>query len=1182
MDHDGRADFTITRFEHDPRFGSDPSQSGCDDRDQDCTGRGQTDRAFVTRVINSRGFETHCEYDANGNLVTLSWHGNVVLDITPPALAREDFEFNAYGQVTAHDHAEDGEGRRRRDEYAYYASGAQRGYLQQVVVDASATGRHLTTRYEYDARGNVIRCVDPRGTPTDFEVNALNQTVVKQVQGATFGEKVRAEFHYDAANQLVLMERGNLDGSGSFDPNGGSIAYAYDPLHRLIRRVDASPSVTNEFVYDGNDRLVLARSPLAVQGDDPFHVTQYEYDERGLLFRETRAPGSPLQSTTQCDYDANGNVRILRCGLEDSAGGRVTHYGYDGLDRCVHATDPMGNETRYEYDANGNRTRAIVYGETTDAPGDTDNQRLSETRYEYDELDRCVRQYDAFFDIYTQVSLGDGWRETTTSYAPNGLVVATTNDRGHGTTYTFDTTLFLTGIIDAKSNRVEYTYDANGNVLSATQIGRCDLGGPDEVFVRSYAHDALGRCVADWDNVGNTNRYVYDLRGNLVRYTDPLGFSLEGDFDGLSRPTSNRQGVGGSAQNSSHYTYDAASRRVASTDGNTNTTDYTYDSLDRLVRTTLADGTSVTNVYDIHGNRVWTRDANGTEIACVYDKRDRCIEKAITPGANVASNTTLETYQYDGMSRLVRAVNNHTEVTRQYDSLGRCVRESTASPALGFNPREYTRTFDAHGLLLVQTNYSGRIIEYSYDELDRPTQLSKAEAGSTLNALAAFAYAGPDRLARVSFTNGVQTDYTYSGLNGVANPSGDFGWGQIQRVRHVLSGAGAIDNRLFAYDRSQNKTLRALTEPFAVGGPTNRQVFSYDSLDRLVQSVTSTNGAIARDTAYTLDPMGNRLSVTRDGVNQFYTLAPTLPVPGDFQVHQYTDTPFDARQYDENGNLHQTVFGDPASPVTNTFIYDYADRLVAVQNASGPVATYAYDALGRRIAKVIYNSLPPALTNRSLYADGQLIEEEVGGVVQRTFIMPHLLDKSGRITITASGDPLFHHCDDQGNLLALTDEEGHVLERFDYDDYGAPSFLDANGNPRPGAIAPITEVRQLFQDMQWDEATGLYFEGDDPSPYMNKGELIDASAKDAGFSACRYFDPNTGRTLSRPYGDDDPYLPSLNKAELIDAMAKVAGFSSSKRAARIGRNPQTGKEIKIAAKKVAKFKAGKALADTVK
>ncbi len=41
-------------------------------------------------------------------------------------------------------------------------------------------------------------------------------------------------------------------------------------------------------------------------------------------------------------------------------------------------------------------------------------------------------------------------------------------------------------------------------------------------------------------------------------------------------------------------------------------------------------------------------------------------------------------------------------------------------------------------------------------------------------------------------------------------------------------------------------------------------------------------------------------------------------------------------------------------------------------------------------------------------------------------------------------------------------------------------------------------------------------------------------------------------------------------------------FSVSKRAARVGRNPQTGASIKIAAKKVPKFKAGKGLKDAVK
>ena len=55
---------------------------------------------------------------------------------------------------------------------------------------------------------------------------------------------------------------------------------------------------------------------------------------------------------------------------------------------------------------------------------------------------------------------------------------------------------------------------------------------------------------------------------------------------------------------------------------------------------------------------------------------------------------------------------------------------------------------------------------------------------------------------------------------------------------------------------------------------------------------------------------------------------------------------------------------------------------------------------------------------------------------------------------------------------------------------------------------------------------------------------------------------------------------SLKKGDSV----QLIGFGTlkvGKRAARTGSNPQTGKEIKIAAKKVAQFKAGKALSDTV-
>ena len=54
----------------------------------------------------------------------------------------------------------------------------------------------------------------------------------------------------------------------------------------------------------------------------------------------------------------------------------------------------------------------------------------------------------------------------------------------------------------------------------------------------------------------------------------------------------------------------------------------------------------------------------------------------------------------------------------------------------------------------------------------------------------------------------------------------------------------------------------------------------------------------------------------------------------------------------------------------------------------------------------------------------------------------------------------------------------------------------------------------------------------------------------------------------------------MSKKEFVDAYAKATG-ETKKRAAREGRNPSTGKPIKIKAKKVVKFKVGKKLADKV-
>jgi DNA-binding protein HU-beta len=89
---------------------------------------------------------------------------------------------------------------------------------------------------------------------------------------------------------------------------------------------------------------------------------------------------------------------------------------------------------------------------------------------------------------------------------------------------------------------------------------------------------------------------------------------------------------------------------------------------------------------------------------------------------------------------------------------------------------------------------------------------------------------------------------------------------------------------------------------------------------------------------------------------------------------------------------------------------------------------------------------------------------------------------------------------------------------------------------------------------------------------MNKGELIDAMAADADITKVQ-----AAAALESLMTSVRKTLKKGNKVTLVG----FGTFSVSKRAARTGRNPQTGAAIKIAAKKVVRFKAGKDLAAAV-
>lgn len=89
---------------------------------------------------------------------------------------------------------------------------------------------------------------------------------------------------------------------------------------------------------------------------------------------------------------------------------------------------------------------------------------------------------------------------------------------------------------------------------------------------------------------------------------------------------------------------------------------------------------------------------------------------------------------------------------------------------------------------------------------------------------------------------------------------------------------------------------------------------------------------------------------------------------------------------------------------------------------------------------------------------------------------------------------------------------------------------------------------------------------------MNKSELIDAIAESADISKAA-----AGRAVDAVVDSVTNALKGGDQVTLIG----FGTFSVKDRAARTGRNPQTGAEIQIAAAKIPSFKAGKALKDAV-
>ena len=1065
----------------------------------------------VISMTDPRGNVTTGTYDGTGNRVKVQFFWD------RKSSAERDFAYDTHGQLTAITNAPDANGRSRVDTFTW-----SQGQLTQCVEDDGAGGLALTENYEYDARGNLTRYVDPRGNDSLFTYNALDQCVRAQ-SPPNISARCATDFAYDANDNLVTCTTQLRDAADNLVATPVDRA-SYDSLNQLTElalAIDASHALTNRFVYDGNGQCVQALGPDAVSGADPYQTVAYSYDERGLLFREAAASGSPLQFTTQCDYDANGLPTRVSEGLEGTP--RITTLEYDGFvgnaasggwtgfvakskgtllrlnsfasiksggkelvkhlglvnlsnsGRCSRVTDPMGNVTTFNYDANDNLKVLRQFGELNDVAGSAGNVRLAEARYEYDGLDRCFRAHDLFFNPATQSPIGSGDAVSSCVLAPNGDCVSVTDSLGRTTSFGYDTASRLSSATDARGNISVSVRDAMGNVTSVTKHNLTSDAPFDLFIARTFAYDHFNRCVSASDNVGNTFTCAYDSLDRVVRETNPNGNDTTYAYDLLDNCLATADYNGSSSGTkpivvrTSHATYDSSARCLTSTDPNGNLTSYAYDSLGRCTTVVNADGTRLQKQWLPANFKTIETDPNGTTVTNLYDLCDRLIHRDIATGGAAVATTTFETFAYDGCDQLVLANNDVSSVSFSYDSFGDC----TGSLQDGL---AQSATYDREGNPLSLTYPGGRVVNYAYDVLDQVTNISTSANGVSHPQLARFAYAGPGRLAGIARDNGINTRGAWNGYINPANSSGDYGWQEVSRVRDgTVASPSLVCDVTGTYSPAQSKLTRA------DAGRTSLTL-TYDALEQLVEASDSVS---SRDTMYALDAAGNRSHVITNGVlmTPDYALSTALP-PGDFLMNRYTTTPFGSQSYDANGNL--MVRASAASPMF--YHYDYADRLVEVDMVGtlgtlGPVATFTYDALGNRISKTTYPPSPAAPVTVQYVHKGateqcddgnNVIEERVGTSVTRAYCE--------MTAFTGTGAAQYYHCDDLGNVLALTDAGGNVLERYAYDDYGQPQFLDANGSPLVGSDGqPVTTSPLgnplLFQGMEWDGETGLLGDG---------------------------------------------------------------------------------------------------------
>jgi RHS repeat-associated protein len=368
-----------------------------------------------------------------------------------------------------------------------------------------------STRYSYDADGDLESVTDPDGHTTTYTYDADDEpTKVKEANGDS------SETEYNSEGQVVAQTDGNKHTTKYTRNLLGEVTEVTDPLgHKTTREYDKSGNLTS-------------------LTDPAKRTTTYTYDPANQLTAVSYSDGKT--PTVKYEYNVDGE----RTKMTDGTG--ETTYAYDQLDRLTQTKDGHGDTTAYEYNLANDPTK-ITYpnGKAITRAYDNDARLHSitdwlehTTTFSYDpdsdlkattfpsaSGDEDTYAYD-YADATNEVKMSKG-SETLDSLTytrdQDGQVTSTASKGLPGeeeTTDSYDTDNRLT-----KAATTNYEYDAANN---PTKIGSSSnaYNEADELTKTasaSYEYNEPGQRTKTTPTSGPASSYGYDQAGNLTTVT---------------------------------------------------------------------------------------------------------------------------------------------------------------------------------------------------------------------------------------------------------------------------------------------------------------------------------------------------------------------------------------------------------------------------------------------------------------------------------------------------------------------------------------------------------------------------------------------------------------------------------------------------------------------------------------